>query len=159
MLANASRFFVLPLIALTLSIFAAPLSASAKGAVFTATFSDVAIRGYDTVAYFTQQAAVKGSRDHEHEWNGATWRFSSAENRDLFAANPEQYAPQYGGYCAYAASQGYTASTDPEAWHITGGKLYLNYSKAVQRRWLQDRDNYIEQADSNWPRLLADLTG
>ena len=90
-----------------------------------------AIKGYDPVAYFKQSAAVKGSPQFTTQWMGATWQFSSAENRDLFAANPEQYAPQYGGYCAYAVSEGHTASIDPEAWKIVDGKLYVRTQKTL----------------------------
>ena len=113
-----------------------------------------AIRGYDPVAYFTQGKPVKGSKNHTHEWNGATWYFASAENKAAFASNPSAYAPQYGGYCAYAVSQGYTASTVPEAWDIVNGKLYLNYSKSVQRTWKKKQSSYIQSADRNWPGVL-----
>src|SRR5512135_2769630 len=88
----------------------------------------VAIRGYDPVAYFTESKPVEGSKQFTFEWQGATWRFASAANRDLFAKTPEKYAPQYGGYCAYAVSQGHTATIDPQRWRIVDGKLYLNYS-------------------------------
>jgi hypothetical protein len=83
----------------------------------------------------------------------ATWLFSSAENRDRFAADPQKYAPQYGGYCSYAVSQGHTASIDPEAWRVVDGKLYLNYSKGVQKKWEMDTTGYIQKADQNWPGL------
>ena len=117
-------------------------------------FLGTAIDGTDPVAYFTEGRPVEGSSDFKHEWNGATWRFKNAENRDLFAANPEKYAPQYGGYCAWAVSQGYTASTDPEAWKIVDGKLYLNYSKDVQATWERDVPGNISKADGNWPKVL-----
>ncbi|MEM7479986.1 MAG: YHS domain-containing (seleno)protein [Acidobacteriota bacterium] len=124
--------------------------------VFTATFSDVAIRGYDPVAYFAAGEPVKGSDDFAHQWMGAEWRFASAENRDLFAADPEKYAPQYGGYCAYAVSRGKTASIDPEAWRIVDDKLYLNYNAKIQAQWEEDQAANIEKADEHWPRLLSD---
>jgi YHS domain-containing protein len=114
----------------------------------------VAIEGYDPVAYFEVGKPVEGSVEWEHEWNGATWRFASAEHRDLFATNPDRYAPQYGGYCAYAVSKGTTAGIDPGAWRIVDGKLYLNYSAKIQRRWNEDVPGHIERADANWPRLL-----
>ena len=88
------------------------------------------------------------------KYQGATWHFASAENRDLFAASPEAYAPQYGGYCAYAVGNGYTASITPEAWAVVGGKLYLNYSKGVKRRWESKRAEYIRTGDANWPGVL-----
>ncbi|MBS29434.1 MAG: YHS domain protein [Alphaproteobacteria bacterium] len=93
-----------------------------------------AIRGYDPVAYFTEEKAVKGKSEHSFTFQGAIWQFSSAANQELFAANPEKYAPQYGGYCAWAVVNNYTASIDPDAWSICDGKLYLNYSKLVRAR-------------------------
>lgn len=114
-----------------------------------------AIDGYDPVAYFKESKAVEGSNDFVHEWNDAKWYFSSAENKADFIANPEKYAPQYGGYCAWAVSQGYTAPTDPKAWHIKDDKLYLNYSKEVQDTWSKDIPGHIKSADTNWPDLLA----
>ncbi|PSB22741.1 hypothetical protein C7B61_02425 [filamentous cyanobacterium CCP1] len=114
----------------------------------------LAIEGADPVAYFTQGEAMLGSSEFEYEWNGATWRFTSAEHRDLFASSPEAYAPQYGGYCAYAVSQGGLASIDPEAWRIVDGKLYLNYDAQVQQIWNQDIPGYIASADANWPAVL-----
>ena len=120
-------------------------------------FFGTAIEGYDPVAYFTEGKPVEGSDDYTYEWRDATWKFASQENLDLFAADPEAYAPQYGGYCAYAVSQGSTASIDPQAWDIVDGKLYLNYSLDVQTRWKNRRGEYIQQADTNWPKILEDL--
>ncbi len=114
----------------------------------------VAINGTDPVAYFSEGKPVEGSAEFATEWMGATWQFSSAENRDLFVAAPEDYAPQYGGYCAFAVSQGYTASTVPEAWTIENGKLYLNFSLGVRERWRRDMDDLIARADENWPGVL-----
>jgi YHS domain-containing protein len=112
-----------------------------------------AIRGYDAVEYYQKAAPVKGSSQFSYQWRGATWLFASAENRDRFQADPERYAPQYGGYCAYAVSKGHTASIDPEAWTIVDGKLYLNYSKGVQKKWKQDVPGNIDKADMYWPDL------
>jgi YHS domain-containing protein len=139
--------------ALSAGLTAAP--AAAKDAVFTNVWGH-AIRGYDPVAYFLSGKPVEGSSEFETEWNGATWRFASAENRDRFIAQPEAYAPQYGGYCAWAVSQGYTASVDPDAWRIVDGKLYLNYDASVQETWEQDVPGFIAAADANWPRVLKD---
>lgn len=135
------------------TMFAAPIAASAKDAVYQSFFG-TAIDGTDPVAYFTMGKPVKGSSDFAHDWNGATFHFASAENRDAFAASPEKYAPQYGGYCAWAVSQGYTAATDPEAWTIVDGKLYLNYNKSVQSTWEQDIPGNIAAGDGNWPKVL-----
>ncbi len=102
------------------------------------TYDGVAIKGYDSVAYFTDGKPVKGSRGFEYVWMGAKWHFSSAEHRDLFIENPEKYAPKYGGYCAYAISRGSVADIDPEAWNIVGGRLYLNLSKKIRDKWSKD---------------------
>lgn len=119
-------------------------------------FSDRAgaIRGHDPVAYFDQKGPVKGAKQFSHSWNGATWYFASAENRDRFAAAPEKFAPQYGGYCAYAVASGYTADIDPRAWSIVDGRLYLNYSLGVRDRWSRDIPGNIRKADVNWPAVL-----
>ena len=114
-----------------------------------------AINGYDPVAYFTEGQPVEGATEHSLDWNGATWRFASAENRALFEADPSRYAPQYGGYCAWAVSRGYTASTDPDAWTIHDGKLYLNYNRRIQRRWERDIPGNVEKGDANWPAVLS----
>lgn len=114
----------------------------------------VAVDGSDVVAYFTEGRPVSGSADFTHDWRGVTWRFASAANRDAFAADPARYAPQYGGYCAWAVSEGYTASTVPEAWKIVDGKLYLNYSRRIQRRWERDIPGRIAAGDKNWPGVL-----
>ena len=115
----------------------------------------LAIHGYDPVAYFSDRKPVEGKAEFTHEYEGTVWRFATAANRDAFAADPERYAPQYGGYCAWAVSQGYTASTDPDAWRIENGKLYLNYSKSVQQDWLEDVPGNIAKGDANWPGLRA----
>lgn len=115
-----------------------------------------AIRGYDPVAYFKAGEPVEGSDDFTFNWQGARWYFASAANRDAFAADPGSFAPRYGGYCAWAVSQGYTASTDPQAWHIVDGKLYLNYSRSVQSRWQKDVPGNIAKADQNWPGIRGD---
>lgn len=114
----------------------------------------IAVDGTDVVAYFTQNRPVPGAPDITHAWQGVTWQFSSTANRDAFAANPERYAPQFGGFCAYAVSEGYTASTTPEAWKIVDGKLYLNYSRRIQRRWERNIPGRIATGNANWPSLL-----
>ena len=114
----------------------------------------IAVDGSDVVAYFTQGMPVAGSADISYDWMGATWLFSTEENRDMFAATPDAYAPQFGGYCAYAVSQGYTAPTIPEAWRIVDGKLYLNFSLRAQELWLQDVPGNIAKGNANWPGVL-----
>jgi len=131
----------------------APLPAGA-GKPVNATLFGVAIKGYDPVAYFTDAKPVPGGSDFSFEWNGATWRFASAAHRDTFKAAPEKYASQYGGYCAWAVSQGSTAGIDPAAWKIVNGKLYLNYSLEIQKKWEGDVPGNIAKVDVNWPKLL-----
>lgn len=114
----------------------------------------IAIDGTDPLSYFNAGAPQAGSPDITHDWNGATWRFTTAAHRDSFAADPAAFAPQYGGYCAYAVSKGSIASTIPEAWKIVDGKLYLNFSQRIQRRWERDIPALIEAADANWPTVL-----
>jgi len=128
--------------------------AGATSPVNKSFFGGVAIEGYDPVAYFTDGKPVEGKKEHSFEWMDATWRFASAEHRDLFAADPEKYAPQYGGYCAWAVANGYTASIDPDAWKIWDGKLYLNYDKDVQQKWAQDIPGNVAKGDANWPGIV-----
>ena len=97
---------------------------------------------------------MEGSSQFTHRWKGAEWRFKDAASRDAFAAKPEKYAPQFGGYCAWAVSQGYTAGIEPEAWTIHDGRLYLNYSKSVQAQWSENIPGNIEQGRANWPKVL-----
>ena len=143
---------------LLLSVFAVLLGAipaAALSPVNKTLFGGLAIDGYDPVAYFTDSKPVEGSKAYSFEWNGATWRFASAAHRDLFAQAPEKYAPQYGGYCAWAVAQGSTADIDPEAWRIESGRLFLNYSLDVQKKWSADIPGNIAKADENWPKLVA----
>jgi YHS domain-containing protein len=142
-----------------LTLLTAVLLGGAAGAqapvMMNRTEAKLGNHGYDVVAYFTQGEAVKGSPSFEHEWNGATWRFASAAHRDAFKRDPEAYAPQFGGFCAWAVSRNYTADVDPEAFAIVDGKLYLNYSKLVQLRWGMDRKGNIAKGHENWPKIAA----
>lgn len=113
--------------------------------------SGKAIKGYDPVAYFTDGKPVLGADSLNLAWNNATWYFASRKNLELFRKNPEKYAPQYGGYCAFGLSNGYKAQTDPQAWTIDNGKLYLNYNLDVRQEWNKNRKERIEKADKNWP--------
>ncbi|WP_045856481.1 YHS domain-containing (seleno)protein [Teredinibacter purpureus] len=117
-----------------------------------------AIKGADVVAYFSldpTDKAVMGKEAFSHEWQGATWKFSNAENLALFKANPEAYAPQYGGYCAFSVAHGFTTSIRPDSWKIVDGKLYLNYSRISYMRWKLDMEDKIREADENWPTVLT----
>lgn len=110
-----------------------------------------AIRGHDPVAYFKDGKPVKGSAEHRFEHKGSTFHFVSKANRDAFAAEPERYAPQYGGYCAFGMSGGYKAAIDPAAFMVREGKLYLNYNRDVQKQWSADVPGHVNKADRNWP--------
>jgi YHS domain-containing protein len=127
----------------------------AQDKISTGYFSNKAVSGYDTVAYFTDSKPVKGDSKYTSKYQGADWYFASQEHLNMFKADPEKYAPQYGGYCAWAISdQNDFASSDPNQWAIVDGKLYLNYSKSVKEKWDSDRTLHITQADKNWPQLI-----
>lgn len=143
-------------IAFSLSFISINAQAMGEDPIETGTFNNKAIYGYDTVAYFTQNKPVEGDENITSEWRGAVWYFSSDEHKALFDANPEQYAPQYGGYCAYAMSRGRFVGVDEEAFTILDGKLYLNYSKSVREDWLEDTSGFIKLADVEYP-ANADL--
>jgi len=133
----------------SLAAFAAdpPIFADKKGA----------IRGADPVAYFSLGAGAKailGTDEFSFEWMGATWKFANAKNRDLFAANPEAYAPQYGGYCAYAVSHNFTKPVVPDVWEIVAGKLYMNVSPEAHEKWSVNKSDSIINGDANWPTVL-----
>jgi YHS domain-containing protein len=113
----------------------------------------VASNGYDVVAYFKEHAAIKGSDQFAATWEGAQWWFSSKENLEAFKQNPQSFAPQFGGYCAYGVSENHKAPTEPTAFTIVDGKLYLNYNLSVREKWAKDTKGYITRAEGNWPAL------
>ena len=116
---------------------------------------DFAVGGYDPVAYFKSGGPAVGKDAHTLTWKGAVWRFSSAENKAAFEADPEAYAPQYGGYCAYGVSQGAAVHGDPKVWSVVSDKLYLNINPEVQNIWNQDQPGYIAAANRQWPDVLS----
>ncbi len=130
-------------------VFASLIVSAQKSEVFIE--SGVAIQGYDPVAYFTEGKPVQGNDRLVYNWNGARWYFSNQQNLDSFKTNPDKFSPQYGGYCAYGMFHGHKASTDPDAWTIVDGKLYLNHDLKVRELWKDKRDEKIEIADKNWP--------
>jgi len=137
-------------VVLAASVFA---GAAQAREINTGYFGDVAIKGYDPVAYFTMKKAVEGSDQFTHRWLGAKWQFSSVEHRRLFQASPVKYAPQYGGYCADGVAYGQaTANIDPEAWRIIDDKLYLNYDPGAAQE-LEELDGQLEKAAANWPEI------
>lgn len=133
--------------------------AQASPGIYTPSGSDLALGGYDTVAYFAEGVPRMGAARFTMRWHGAAWRFTSAENLERFRAAPDRYAPQYGGHCAWAASRNYLASGDPRQWRIVDGRLFLNYDAEVQQRWLQDIPNLVAAADRNWPGLQGGVAG
>lgn len=114
---------------------------------------DLAIKGYDPVAYFTEGRPVQGKAEFEHVWRDARWRFARAEHQEMFASDPQKYAPRYGGFCSGAMALGRLAPIDPEAWVIVDGRLYLNYSKSGRDRFAEDPEPAIGKADPNWEQL------
>ena len=112
-----------------------------------------AANGYDVVAYFSEGKPVKGMTTFAYQWHDAKWLFSSKQNLDSFSHHPEKYAPQFGGYCAYGASEGHKSPTEPDAWSIVNGKLYLTYNKDILERWKKDTTERIGKAEKNWPGL------
>ena len=112
----------------------------------------IAIEGHDPVAYFTQGKAVRGDAGITATHDGATYRFASADHKAAFEADPDRYLPQYGGYCAYGAAQGYKAPVEPDKFTVVDGKLYLNFNARVQSTWVKDTAGYIEKADAFWAK-------
>jgi YHS domain-containing protein len=143
---------LLGLIAATLMFTTSAMASESP--VYTGLLSNTGAGGYDTVSYFETGQPTKGSGDYTAEYQGATWRFANSENLARFKDNPERYAPAYGGYCAWAVSEGYLAKGDPKHWSIREGRLYLNYNQSVQDQWLENPDGFIRQADVNWPKVL-----
>lgn len=137
--------------------FARPLTAQ----VVYADDKGVAIKGYDVVAYFTDGKPLQGKSEFAHKWMDAEWYFTNAEHRDLFKNAPEKYAPQYGGFCAYGVCvKNAKFPTDPAAWKIVEGRLYLNYNKPTQEAWTKDPlAQTITKGDMNWKTLRSTNTG
>jgi hypothetical protein len=113
----------------------------------------VGLEGYDAVAYFLDHRPIRGSDAYTHSWNGVVWKFASAEHRDLFAADPAHYAPQYGGYCAYAVANRTTAHGSPKQWAVVNDRLFLNNNPLAKKLWERDRPGHIRAGDENWPQI------
>ncbi|CAN5567720.1 YHS domain-containing (seleno)protein [soil metagenome] len=146
-------------VAVVFGLIAGGAPALADGTVNTGYFGGVAINGYDTVAYFTDQKAVKGSDKYSYDWLGTPWHFASGAHRDLFKSDPVKYAPQYGGYCAgeVAGSGSVTVNIDPEAFKIIDGKLYITYDKVHTDGFAANAAEAVPKADTNWPKKQAEL--
>ena len=129
-------------------------SVQAQSVIYTPKFSNLALKGYDAVSYFTDGTPSKGSKNFTTRWKGAEWRFRSEKNLNLFLESPEEYAPQYGGYCAWAAANDKLAKGDPLVYTLLNGKLYLNFNRKVDQKWQQNRAEFIEKADALYPILV-----
>lgn len=133
-----------------------PVTAFAqKPEIYTSWRNKIAVDGYDVVSFHAGKP-LKGRTEFATQYKKATWRFDTQANLDLFLMNPEAFEPQYGGYCAWALAKDKLAPGKAEHWHVEDGKLYLNYSTRVKKRWDALREEFITQADDNWPSLLAE---
>ncbi len=133
-----------------------PLAAARADTPIFSEADGIAIGGYDTVAFFEVGRPTRGETGFAVMWKGVTWLFVSDANRQMFESNPRAYAPQYGGYCAFAVSNGYLMNGDPSAWEIVDDRLYLTFSPAVHRVWNRDRDAHIQSGNTNRPVVLRD---
>ncbi len=134
--------------------FFIPFSTFGDNEINTGLFNNIAVSAYDTVSYFTEGMAVKGKKEFKINYKGVQWYFKNQENLDIFQIEPEKYIPQYGGYCAWAIAQGYTANGNPKYWDIVNGKLYLNYNESIQRKWRKNIEGFIKIANKNWPDVI-----
>lgn len=149
-----ARIVMLALVA-TLSLAGSgTMAADARPEIFT-DVENRALKGYDTVAYHLDRKATRGSSEFAYEWKGATWWFSSAENRDLFIADPERWAPQFGGYCAWAIVKDQVRPIDPKIFRIFNDKLYLNLNMKIHKRWLAKHNEFIQEGEARWPDVLV----
>ena len=137
-----------------LLLFVSNPSAVLAQEIYTKGGSTLALEGYDTVSYFVSGKPVSGKASLVTNYKGVVWRFSSAENKSVFDANPEKFIPRYGGHCAWGTARGYVVRGDPKVWRIVGAKLYLNYNRSVQNKWNRDISGFISKANRNWPEVL-----
>ncbi len=136
-------------------IFISVINSYAFKPISVTTDENIALEGYDTVAYFIEKKAVKGSPFYIVEWQGVIWQFSSKTNVKLFKNEPEKYAPQFGGYCAYGLSEEELVSCDPEAFVILEEKLYVLKNKTLRDIWIKDPRRYVAIAKDHWLKLLG----
>ncbi|MGR5476573.1 YHS domain-containing (seleno)protein [Vibrio chagasii] len=140
-------------ITLTAALLGASFSLMAADLDMSVDSNDLATKGYDPVAYFDSKGPVKGTPKFTATYKNAIYQFVSSENRDQFREDPQAYAPQYGGYCAFGVAMGKKFETDPLAWKVEDGKLYLNLDKSVQKRWLENTQEFIQDANNNWTTI------
>lgn len=153
-----SKFIKVLFAALILSVGALSTAQSAHAKsdeIYTSWRNNLAVGGYDVVS-FHQGSPVVGKPKIKTMWKGAEWLFASQDNLDTFLADPEKYAPAYGGYCAWALANNKLAKGKPKHWTIKDGVLYLNFNKKIKDRWLKDMDGFIAKGDANWPKILED---
>lgn len=152
------RFVALRLMsiaALAVAVPAALPAASTPSPEINIEADRLAARGYDVTAYFLQGKPVRGSKAHQLQYKGATWLFASADTLAKFKADPAAFEPQFGGYCAWAVSQGYIAPGDPQQWKVVDGKLYLNFNARAKELWEADQAEAIKRGHANWPSVLT----
>jgi hypothetical protein len=149
------HFVVLAAIGLAAAIPASAPAFAKPAPEINAEADGLAVQGYDVTAYFLKGRPVRGSAAHQLQFKGANWRFASAESLERFKADPAAYAPQFGGYCAWAVSQGYIAPGDPTQWKIVDGKLYLNFNARAKELWEADQADAIKRGQANWPTVLT----
>ena len=124
------------------------------GGEYNTMYAGLGAKGYDVVNYFTEGKAIQGSDKHEAVYGGVTWRFANKQHRDMFEADPEKYAPQYGGFCSWGAANGKLFDVDPaNGWTIVDGKLYLNFNADLNKTFTKEAAKFIPKADKNWPSL------
>lgn len=146
---------IVPVLAMAVALLSAPVFAvKTTGGEYNTLHAGLGAKGYDVVAYFTQGKPVQGVAQYEHVYGGVTWRFASQKHRDLFAANPEKYAPQYGGFCSWGVAQGKLFDVDPvKGWTVHDGKLYLNFNADLNKTFRGDAKGFAAKAEKNWPGL------
>ncbi len=149
------KYLVLILAVFGFSVFTPIAAQAADDPIYTSWRNNVAVGGYDAVSFFAGKPQ-EGKAEFSTTYKGAEWHFQTEANRDLFLANPEAFAPQYGGYCAWAIAEGKLAKGSPKHWYVEDGKLYLNFNKRIRDRWLADKDSFITEADGRWPNILED---
>ena len=150
MASSFRRLARLAAILVALAALAVPVARADDVAATDAGGRKLAIKGYDVVAYFVDGRPEPGDPRYEHLWRGVWWRFATAGHRDLFAASPQSYAPEFGGFCAAAMALGVAVAADPEVWTIVDGKLYLNIDKATREEWRRNLVSNIDQASGRW---------
>lgn len=129
-------------------------AAAGDAPVYKSFFGQVAIEGYDVVAYFEDHRARQGTSKYSVAWNGAHWQFASPRHKDMFASDPERYAPAYGGFCAYSVAFGHAVKSDPEVFAIVDGRLFLLYSESARAAWADESPSMVAKADQRWPMVV-----